>query len=71
MSYANVTFKVLKPKKLVKFDPNNIEHIKIFQHFLVKNNWQNGCPFQLEQPYLDTPSMIKDKITKNYIFNAV
>lgn len=67
MNYVNTTFKVLKPKKLVKFDPNNVEHVKAFQYFITKNNWKEGCPFELEQPYLDVPTMIKDKITRHYI----
>lgn len=67
MSNFNVTFKVLKTKKLVNFDPNNFNHIKSFEHFLFNNNWKNGCPFELEQPYLDVPSMIKDKIAKHFI----
>ena len=29
-----------------------------------------GCPFYLEWPYLDIPSMVKDKIT-NYTLKGV
>jgi hypothetical protein len=67
MSNFNVTFKVLKTKSLVKFEPRNSEHLAIFNHFLTKNNWKEGCPFELEQPYLDVPSMIRDKIARHYI----
>ena len=34
------------------------------------SKWENGCPFHLEWPYLDIPSMIKDKIT-SYTLKAI
>ena len=45
------------------FDPSSKEDLKIVRKYLHNNKWENGCPFFLEWPYLDIPSMLKDKIT--------
>jgi hypothetical protein len=48
------------------FDPEFPDDIMYAKEFLKTNSWgPNGCPFFLEWPYLDIPSMIKDKITKH------
>jgi hypothetical protein len=46
-----------------QFDPSSKDDLKIVRKFLHHNKWENGCPFFLEWPYLDIPSMLKDKIT--------
>ena len=46
-----------------QFDPSSKEDMKIVRRYLHNNKW-NNCPFYLEWPYLDVPSMIKDKITQ-------
>jgi len=46
------------------FEPSNKEDMKIVRQYLHNNKWGiDGCPFYLEWPYLDIPSMLKDKIT--------
>ena len=45
------------------FEPSNKEDLKIVRKFLQNNKW-SSCPFYLEWPYLDIPSMVKDKIVK-------
>jgi hypothetical protein len=45
------------------FEPSSKDDMKIVRKFFHNNKWENGCPFFLEWPYLDIPSMIKDKIT--------
>lgn len=45
------------------FDPSNKDDMKLVRKFLYDMKW-NNCPFYLEWPYLDIPSMIKDKITE-------
>lgn len=52
----------LAPRERVKFNPENKEHVIIFAKFLKDNNWQSTCPFYLEDPYLDIPTMIRAKI---------
>jgi len=47
-----------------QFDPSSKDDLKIVRKFLHDNKWENNCPFHLEWPYLDIPSMIKDKIVK-------
>lgn len=46
------------------FEPGSKDDMKIVRKYLHSLSWgQDGCPFYLEWPYLDIPSMIKDKIT--------
>lgn len=45
------------------FEPSSNEDMKVVRRFLHDNKWENGCPFYLEWPYMDIPSMLKDKIT--------
>jgi hypothetical protein len=48
------------------FDPKNPEDLKAYRNFLKKNNWgKNGCPFELEWPWLSIPYMISHKITEH------
>jgi len=48
-----------------QFDPSNKDDLKLVRKYLHNYSWgNNGCPFFLEWPYLDVPSMIKDKITE-------
>jgi hypothetical protein len=46
------------------FEPSSKEDLKIARKFFHDNKWEYGCPFFLEWPYLDIPSMLKDKITQ-------
>jgi len=48
------------------FSPYDKGDISLARKFLSNNRWgKSGCPFYLEWPYLDIPSMLKDKITKH------
>ena len=40
------------------------DDMKIVRKFLHDNKWESNCPFYLEWPYLDVPTMLKDRITK-------
>ena len=46
------------------FEPSSKEDMKIVGKFLHNMKWENNCPFYLEWPYLDIPTMLKDRITK-------
>jgi hypothetical protein len=46
------------------FEPGSKSDMNIVRKFLHDNKWEKNCPFYLEWPYLDVPSMLKDKITK-------
>ena len=49
------------------FDPKNKYHITIFKYFLKEKRWGVPCPFLLEEPYLDIPTMLKDKYIKSQL----
>ena len=53
------------PKYL--FDPRNKYHINLFKYFIYENRWGAPCPFLLEEPYLDIPTMLKDKYIKSQL----
>ena len=48
-----------------QFDPSSKDDMKIVRKFLHNMKWENNCPFYLEWPYLDIPTMLKDRITKH------
>lgn len=49
------------PDPRVPFDPTNREHLLDYAEFLKYNNWRHGCPFLLEEPYQDIPTMLRRK----------
>lgn len=54
-----------------KFDPANKLDRKIAYEFLDKKKWcgiesLTSCPFHCEWPYLDIPSLLRDKLVKYY-----
>ena len=46
------------------FEPGSKDDMQVAGKFFHSNKWEDGCPFFLEWPYLDIPSMLKDRITK-------
>ena len=49
------------PKRV--FDANSKEDLRVYKHFLDNHSWgKNGCPFELEWPWLSIPDMISHKI---------
>jgi hypothetical protein len=47
------------------FKPGSNDDLKVVKKYLHSLSWgKEGCPFYLEWPYLDIPSMVKDKITE-------
>ena len=50
------------------FDPSFDDDMAVVKEFLKTSSWgKKGCPFFLEWPYLDIPSMLKDKITRHIL----
>lgn len=50
------------------FDPKNPEDLKAYRLFLKNNNWgKNGCPFELEWPWISIPYMIAHKIAEQAV----
>jgi hypothetical protein len=52
------------------FEPSSKDDMKIARQFFHDSKWKDGCPFFLEWPYLDIPSMLKDRIT-NYALKGL
>jgi len=50
-----------------RFDPSDKKHVEVFRNFAVNHQWDGGCPFELEWPYLSIPDMIKDRIINHYL----
>lgn len=63
---ATVLDKIMQPKRF--FDVESDKDIKVFTNFLKKNAWgKECCPFELEEPYLTVPDMIKDKLIHKFL----
>lgn len=44
-----------------RFDPNKTEDLRELKYFVERNSWISICPFFLEDPWEDVPTMCKDK----------
>ena len=60
------SFLLARPYAL--FDAANAEHRSAYRSYLKTNSWAD-CPFQfvLEEPFLDLPSNINDKLVRYYM----
>lgn len=60
------TFLLARPYAI--FDAANVEHRRAYQTYLRTGTWAD-CDFQfvLEEPFLDLPSNINDKLVRYYI----
>ena len=58
---------VLNANPRVIFDPTDDGHMKTYASFVKNKNWQNGCPFFLEDPYNDVPTLINEKIVQSVL----
>lgn len=56
---STILLKVTRQRR--EFNPANKADVAEFKFFMENNTWKNGCPFFLEKPYLDIPSMCKDR----------
>lgn len=53
--------------KRVRFDPKDVQHVKIARTFLTQGRQDPVIRFELEHPYLDVRSMILNRIADVYI----
>jgi hypothetical protein len=58
---------IIKPKSRVTFDISNDQHVQCFKQYVIKNKWEDGCPFALEYPWMSVPDMIKDKLIRSFL----
>jgi hypothetical protein len=56
------------PRK--EFDPANQKDLQEFKFFKKNGKWKNGCPFYLEDPFIDIPAMCENKFT-NYMLEKM
>ena len=52
------------------FNPANIDDLRELKYFKEKGNWRSGCPFYLEDPYVDIPVMCDSKYT-NFMLSKI
>jgi hypothetical protein len=47
-----------------EFNPADKKDLLELKHFKQKGKWKNGCPFYLEDPFVDIPAMCENKFTR-------
>lgn len=51
-----------------KFNANNTVDLQAYKYFLDNQKWgKDGCPFELEWPWLSIPDMINHKIAESAV----
>ena len=53
-----------------EFDPSNPKDLKELKYFKENGKWTVGCPFYLEDPYVEIPAMCESKYT-NYMLSKM
>jgi hypothetical protein len=53
-----------------EFNPADKKDLLEFKHFKLKGKWKNGCPFYLEDPFVEIPAMCESKFT-NYMLTKM
>jgi hypothetical protein len=53
-----------------EFNPANTKDLHELKFFKENNKWKEGCPFYLEDPFVDIPSMCESKYT-SYMLNKM
>ena len=46
-----------------EFDPANKKDLLELKFFKNNGKWKNGCPFYLEDPFIEVPIMCESKFT--------
>ena len=46
-----------------EFNPANTEDLLELKYFKEKGKWKNGCPFYVEDPFIEVPAMCYYKYT--------
>jgi hypothetical protein len=50
-----------------EFDPANKKDLLELKFFKKNGKWKNGCPFYLEDPYIEVPAMCESKFTNHML----
>jgi hypothetical protein len=46
-----------------EFDPSSKEDLLELKYFKKNGKWKNGCPFYLEDPFIEVPAMCDSRYT--------
>jgi hypothetical protein len=57
------------PKR--SFNPHSAEDLALYQDFLLNDRWGNGCPFNIEWPFLNVLDTINHKIVYQHINSLI
>ena len=50
------------------FNVNSRVDVDLYRQFLLTSTWgENGCPFELEYPFVNIPLMIQDKLVRKHL----
>ena len=52
-------------------DVNSAKDLRQYQNFLKNKSWGDGCPFELEWPFLSIPEMIQYKIIEAHLSKII
>lgn len=50
-----------------EFDPANKKDLLELKFFKKNGKWKNGCPFYLEDPFIEVPAMCESKFTNHML----
>jgi hypothetical protein len=53
-----------------EFDPSKKEDLLELKYFNDNGKWKNGCPFYVEEPFIDVPAMCYFKYT-DYMLSQI
>ena len=60
--------KAFSPRR--DFNPASTKDLQELKFFKENNKWKTGCPFHIDDPYLEIPSMCDNKFT-NYMLSKM
>jgi len=53
-----------------EFNPSDKRDLVELKHFKVTGKWKSGCPFYLEDPFIEVPAMCDHKYTNYMLLKA-
>jgi len=56
-----------RKRNLVRFDPSDNSHLLEYAHFMKYGKWDQGCPFVLESPFFNVPTMVQYKLMHKFM----
>lgn len=53
-----------------EFNPADKKDLSELKYFKIHGKWKQGCPFYLEDPYIEVPAMCDHKFTNYMLLKA-